>query len=463
MYAGGRHARLAAALLLLVGGGRRRRRFDANVFFAAACAPYLLFALLEIWGYYPLGGPDPDGDLVGKRSGGDLAVDDPKDKRAYRLFWVAILLVKFAMDYVFIVHSLVTPSRAIMQIDLYCWNYNFAGEDCDQYDYADAIPLVVIQAMRLFRRYAYKLLMLFERWLPNLMLYYCNTFFYYLAFLGIASAFHRLRWRGVSDGWSKVVRNLPTRIEAFERRMLTKDARPLVDPSPSAALCAEAVSESWDVFAKAWNEVVRSLRDRDLISDEETRLLTFSRLRGAATSAYFGGAIERGGADGYLLFPAMLSAPVFSKAGASRNVNMTYSMVPAVFAQTVDTFAFLCVSVLGVADATRRTSLVETLRVAFDLIACAVVRRQAVAADVLVALRGRAIVAFTALRAAAACRDAFVAEHVAVAGAALEACFGVVVDVLADDRALEDDAGKETARALRDVVQRLREIADFCA
>ena len=175
-----------------------------------------------------------------------------------------------------------------------------------------------------------------------------------------------------------------------------------------------------------------------------------------------GGAIERGGSDGYLLFPAMLSAPVFSKAGASRNVNMTYSMVPAVFAQTADTFAFLCVSVLGVADATRRTSLVETLRVAFDLIACAVVRRQAVAADALVALRGRAIVAFTALRAAAAAPgDALVAEHVAAAGAALDACLGVVVNVLADDRSLEDDAGKDTARALRDVVQRLRELVDF--
>ena len=343
-----------------------------------------------------------------------------------------------------------TLSRAIMQIDLYCWNYNFAG-DCDQYDYADAIPLVAIQAMRLFRRYAYKLLMLFERWLPNLMLYYCNTFFYYLAFLGFASAFHRLRWRGVSDGWSKVVRNLPTRIKEFERRVLTKDARPFVDPSPSAALCVEAVSETWDVFAKAWNEIVRSLRDRDLISDEETRLLTFSRLRGAATSAFFGGAIERGGADGYLLFPAMLSAPVFSQAGASRNVNMTYSMVPAVFAQTVDTFAFLCVSVLGVADATRRASLVETLRVAFDLIACAVVRRQAVAADVLVALRGRAIVAFTALRTAAELGpgDALVAEHVAVAGAALDACLGVVVDVLADDRALEGRRQRHRARSAR--------------
>jgi hypothetical protein len=108
-----------------------------------------------------------------------------------------VLLVKFAMDYVFIVHALVVPSRAIMQIDLYCWNYNFAGEDCDQYDYAEAVPVVVIQAMRLFRRYAYKLLMLFERWLPNLMLYYCNTFFYYLAALGFASAFSRFRWRGV--------------------------------------------------------------------------------------------------------------------------------------------------------------------------------------------------------------------------------------------------------------------------
>ena len=50
----------------------------------------------------------------------------------------------------------------------------------------DSLPLALIQGLRLFRRYAYKALMLFERWLPNLMLYYCNTFFYYLAVLDLA-------------------------------------------------------------------------------------------------------------------------------------------------------------------------------------------------------------------------------------------------------------------------------------
>ena len=84
----------------------------------------------------------------------------------------------------------------------------------------------------------------------------------------------------------------------------------------------------------------------------------------------------------------MLAAPVFSKAGASRNVNMTYSMLPAVFSQTVDTFTFVFTAVLGVADATSKQSVTESLNVAFNLIACAVVRRQAVAADTLVALGG---------------------------------------------------------------------------
>jgi hypothetical protein len=373
-----------------------------------------------------------------------------------------VLLVKFAMDYVFIVHALVVPSRAIMQIDLYCWNYNFAGEDCDQYDYAEEVPVVVIQAMRLFRRYAYKLLMLFERWLPNLMLYYCNTFFYYLAALGFASAFSRFRWRGVADGWSKVVRDLPTRVMAFEKRVLTTNGRPAIAPSPKTVLCPEAVSETWDVFAKAWNEVVMSLRDRDLLSDEELSLLLFARLKGDAVDSFFGNAPEQGGANCYLLFPAMLSAPVFSKAGASRNVNMTYSMLPAVFAQTADSFTFLFVAVLGLAPPTAKESVTESLSVAFSLIACAVVRRQAVAADTLVALRGRAIVAFTALRAAAAdpTHD-LVPEHVSAAGAALTGMLTVIVDVLADDRELEDDAGKQVAESLRNVVGWIRGLVDF--
>ena len=68
-----------------------------------------------------------------------------------------------------------------MQIDLYCWNYNFAGEDCDQYDYTDALPVVLIQSMRLFRRYAYKFLMLFGVGCPTCCSTTATSFFFFSA------------------------------------------------------------------------------------------------------------------------------------------------------------------------------------------------------------------------------------------------------------------------------------------
>ena len=451
--------RAGVASAHLIGAGLCVGGFVGETAFCVLCVPYFVFASLEIAGYYPLGAPKTDHELLGKKSRGDLDVDDPADKRAYRLFWCVVLLIKFAMDYVLIVHALVAPSRAIMQIDLYCWNYNFAGEDCDQYDYTDALPVVLIQSMRLFRRYAYKFLMLFERWLPNVLLYYCNTFFFYLAALGFASAFDRLRWRGVADGWSKVVRTLPAKVDAFQRLILSRDVRPPPERSPSTAFCVEAVSEGWNAFARSWNEVVRSLRDRDLLSNEEVSLLVFQRLKGAAVDAFFGGVVSAGNGEAYLLFPAMLAAPVFTKSGASRNVNMTYSMLDAVMAQVTDVFAFIFVSVLGVCETTHRATLAVTLKSMFDLIGCAVVRRQASAADDLTALRGHFILVFTAIRAAAADqRSELAAEHIAAARRSIDAALNLVVETLANDRDLEDDAGKEANRLLRGVVDRIREI-----
>ena len=208
-----------------------------------------------------------------------------------------------------------------MQIDLYCWNYNFAGEDCDQYDYTDALPVVLIQSMRVFRRYAYKFLML-ERWLPNVMLYHGNTFFF-IAALGFASAYDRLRWRGVADGWSNVVRTLPAKIDAFQRLILSRDVRRLSDRLPRR-------------FAS------RFQRDGMLCAIVESRLFypfgsrpahpggvapRVSATRGCGSDAFFGGVVSAGNGEAYLLFPAMLAAPVFTKYGAPRNANTTYSML----------------------------------------------------------------------------------------------------------------------------------------
>ena len=428
--------------------------------FHLICAPYFLFTLIELLGMYPLGAPKSDHELVGKKSRGDLNLDDPADRRTYMIFWGIILLVKFGMDYVFIVHSLVVPSRAIMQIDLYCWNYNFAGEDCDVYDSAELLPEAVIHVMRFLRRYGYKFLMLFERWLPNLMLYYANTLFYYIIVLGFASAYDRLRWRGVADGWPKLVKSLPKKVAAFEKHILAKEVKSPVESSPATVLCAEAVSEGWDMFACAWNEVVRSLRDRDLLSNEEMQLLVFHRLRGPAVNAFFGGAVEAGGARGYLLFPAMLIAPVFTKAGASRNVNMTYPMLPLVFAQMTDVATFLLTAVLGVCDGKHRTALRDTLRAALNLTACAVVRRQASAADDLIDLRGHVLKLFNALCAArtAAAAGQPIDTYATAAEKAVNASLDLVVKRLANDRDKEDAAGKDANRLLRGVLSRVREL-----
>ena len=87
-----------------------------------------------------------------------------------------------------------------------------------------------------------------------------------------------------------------------------------------------------ECVAQSWNEVVRSLRDRDLLSNEEVSLLVFQRLKGAAVDAFFGGVVSAGNGEAYLLFPAMLAAPVSPSMGP-RNVNTTYSMLDTVIAQ----------------------------------------------------------------------------------------------------------------------------------
>ena len=73
--------------------------------------------------------------------------------------------------------------------------------------------------------------------------------------------------------------------------------------------------------------------------------------------------------------------------------------------------------------------------------------------------RGHFILIFTAIRAATADpQSELAAEHIAAARRSIDAALTLVVEKLADDRELEDDAGKEANRLLRGVVDRIREI-----
>ena len=54
--------------------------------------------------------------------------------------------------------------------------------------------------------------------------------------------------------------------------------------------------------------MIKSLRKRDLLSDEERSALSFAPLNGKTVKSFLGG-----DSDTYVLFPTMLTATVFSK------------------------------------------------------------------------------------------------------------------------------------------------------
>ena len=326
---------------------------------------YIAISLIDFSGLVPMGGQK---EYLGRKE--DVSVDR-SDGFRYRLFWVVVLTAKFSFDFFFILKPLETPTRAILQLDLYCWGYDFAGEDCDKYDYSDLLPEFMIHIVRVFRRHTYKYLVVLQRWLPSILLYYADTFFWYLVGLGIASAFDRLRWKGVEDGWSKVVRELPLKIAAFGEKILsTQRLKPMPASSPSTHLCAEAASEQWREFARAWNAVIKSLRQRDLLSDEERSALSFAPLYGKTVKDFLGG-----DSDTYMLFPTMLTAPVFSKVGAERNASMKYALLESVMSQMIDISAFMFVCILGVVDASKRAEFCTLLKSATELMGI-VLRRE---------------------------------------------------------------------------------------
>ena len=211
--------------------------------------------------------------------------------------------------------------------------------------------------------------------------------------------------------------------------------------------------------------MVRSLLLTYLLSDEEVSSWCFGEGFVARRSMRSSPVHRRGAARARtLMFPSMVTAPVFSKHGASRNVNMDYDMLKSVVNQTVDLVTFVFVSVLGVCDGELRAELADTLKATADLVACAALFNRSNAADHLLALRGHALTVFTALKSALAVDKNAPDElrnfipQAAVVRRAIDSAMRLLLVSLQDDRDLEDDTGKECNALLRKLVDRLRAI-----
>ena len=328
--------------------------------FAAVGFPYIVLMLANIFGYQITRANGFDRYFTEKVS----STTTPSQKRTYIVLWLLTLALKLSLDYVLMVHSLVAPTKAILQLDLYCWNYNFSGVDCDTYDYNELLPESIVEIIRLSRRYGFKTLMLVERWLPNVMLYFSNTFFYFVLMVGTGSALQHRRYVSTLADWSATVLTLPSAVASFGRKVIASEMPKEREPNKATALCAQAMSPTWLTFANAWNEIVKSIRKRDLMNDDETELLLFRTLSGDTSKSFFDGE--------YIVFPVMLSGSLFSNIGVQRNEKMRLDFSPAIVAQAHDMICYVFVAILGVVDAKDRVKFTELIQSLTDLISLSV-------------------------------------------------------------------------------------------
>ena len=327
--------------------------------FAVISSPQVVLGLMKIAGYEITAGNKAD-EYFTKQVGRSASTEH---RRKYTAFWLVTFALKLPLDYLLMIRPLVVPTRAILSIDLYCWNYNFAGVDCDAIEYTEMFSPKMVEIIRLMRRYGFRSLMLVERWAPNLLLYLGNTFFYFVTVIGVGAAIQSYK-SSIIGGWAPNVLALPRAIEIFSQKILIKPQKAQPQPDPSTALCSEAVSESWQMFSRAWNEIINSLRSRDLLSNEERDLMLFQTLRGRTSESFFG--------SRYVVFPVMLTGSIYSGIGLQRNEKMRFGFATSVMAQMIDLLAFVMICILGIVDPSDRVYFVELVKSVTELMSLAI-------------------------------------------------------------------------------------------
>ncbi|KAL1498897.1 hypothetical protein AB1Y20_013419 [Prymnesium parvum] len=120
------------------------------------------------------------------------------------------------------------------------------------------------------------------------------------------------------------------------------EMEPACIPEAAGALSIEARSAHWQRWGRVWNEIIHNMRERDYLSNSERDELIFFALREPEHVAVFG-------TPEYLVFPTMLTAPVFDTHPWNRGHFTRYQHTVRTMLQTRDLFAWLLIT-LGVVE-----------------------------------------------------------------------------------------------------------------
>jgi hypothetical protein len=245
---------------------------------------------------------------------------------SYNLFWILVLITKVAFD-MYVVSHMVDITRMLWEQNakgLYCWDYDrssgFSGEmGCvlDNLPGRYAVLLdpnttvatvympdgyrASLEAYRTFRAYYFRVILVMLRWsVPTLLSFSDILVFYVLwsTFFGVLYGVYESPSKVTT--WAGLIKSLPNAVHRFNRRLISEDqialhagedvAKAMVAASKKKqgekhqrhfetesqkramyglALSYEGVSLEWQFFARAWNAIVRSMRQRDMISNRE--------------------------------------------------------------------------------------------------------------------------------------------------------------------------------------------------
>ena len=249
----------------------------------------------------------------------------------YTTFWLATLVLKFTFGHFMLIMPLVEPLTVLWNYQDQCWaSTEFCAPKVE--------GSTVMVGERQVRQMVFTLLLMALRAVVPLLVYFFDTFIWYTLTSSCVSIFMATYQRiGRVSSWSQLVRTLDLSVELFNQKILSLEDLP-EDSAASAAAEAparwrglpgciarflaaaggpegarrpwerddnfafEPRSRQWQYFGRAWNEIVISLRDGDMLSDAEVANLCFRFLADAPVF----------GVPEYVVYPSMLTSPVFT-------------------------------------------------------------------------------------------------------------------------------------------------------
>ena len=191
---------------------------------------------------------------------------------AYSTFWLATGSLKIMFGYYALAKPLVIPLSAL-------WNLEFDGQGGER------------ESFNLFQSFV-RLMVISLRMATPTCVFFFDTNIFYTIMSSVCSTLVLAQFRRIGriTTWGGLLTRFAETTELHGQRLLCKEKAPSPPRVTHAEQlndwCIEARSHQWQLMSRSWNEIIRTLRACDLLTDSERDEMLFSSLTGPQASAF---------------------------------------------------------------------------------------------------------------------------------------------------------------------------------